>query len=431
MPTIINNSREDVRHTDDMQDIITAVPSWLLRWGITVFFCILVLIISLAALVKYPDVVNAQLKIDSPNSPKPIIVKVGGKLVKLLVQDNQQVKIDQSMAFIESTANHEQVLALLSEVGALQKQMFTSNSNANLFLNTPVNLQLGELQSSYQTFYQAYLTYKSAVSNGFYLKKRTYLLKDLIDIDNQKKQLVAQKTLQERDFSLATDEYEMHKKLTAQRVETPMELKQNESKYLARKSPLIQTESSLITSNNNYSAKQKEILELDNTIVEEKSKFFQALNSLISDMESWKSKYVLTASEAGKVSFAGIIQENQVLTSNQEVFYVNPGNEQFFEEMNVPQASMGKVKVGQEVLVKIRSYPYEEYGMLRGRINYIADVPYKDSVFVSKVTFNIKNTSDLKKPIHLKTGMNADAEIITQDVTILSRITRNIMKLGK
>ncbi len=413
-----------------MQDIISAVPPWLLRWGITVFFCILVLIISLAAIVKYPDVVNASLKIDSPNSPKPVIAKISGKLVKLMVNDNQQIIANQLMAFIESTANHEQVLRLLSDVNTLQKQLLVSRTNVDLFLNTPVNLQLGELQSSYQAFYQAYLTFKSAVSDGFYIKKRTYLLNDLVDIQNQKKYLVAQKILQERDFSLTTDEYEVHKKLTAQSVETPMELKQNESKYLAKKSILIQTESSLISLNNNYSEKLKEILELDNIISEEKSKFLQALNSFISDMESWKSKYVLSASIAGKVSFAGIIQQSQVLTANQEVFYIDPGNEHFFGEMNVPQASLGKVKVGQDVLVKVRSYPFQEYGMLRGKINSIADVPYKDSIFASKITFNIQSSSDIKKPIHLKIGMIADAEIITQDATILDRIARNIVKLG-
>jgi hypothetical protein len=37
--------------------------------------------------------------------------------------------------------------------------------------------------------------------------------------------------------------------------------------------------------------------------------------------------------------------------------------------------------------------------------------------------------SDLKKPVHLKQGMLADAEIITQDATILQRLTRNIIKV--
>jgi len=429
MPEIINH-REEVRHTEDMQDIITAVPGWLLRWGITIFFLILVLIVTLASFIKYPDIVKAQLKIESPNSPKAVVAKISGKLTSLLVHDNQQVSKDQSLAYIESTANHDEVLKLLSQIKDWQKQLF-NNTAAGIPLNTSLNLHLGELQASYQTFYQSYLNYKSAIANGFYLKKKTYLQKDLVDIANQKTQLEAQKSLQQRDLSLATDEYDIHKKLAQQKVESPIELKQNESKYLSRKSPLIQTESALITSNNNYSAKQKELLELENTIVEEKSKFFQSLNSMISDMEVWKSKYVLSASQTGKISFAGIIQENQVLSSNQEVFYINPGNEQFFGEINIPQVSMGKVNEGQQVLIKMRSYPYEENGMLRGRISHIADVPYKDSIFVAQVTINIKNTSDLKKPIHLKTGMSADAEIITQDATILSRISRNILKLIK
>lgn len=138
---------------------------------------------------------------------------------------------------------------------------------------------------------------------------------------------------------------------------------------------------------------------------------------------------VLTASQNGKVSFAGIIQENQLIALNQEVFYINPGNEKFFGQMSIPQASMGKVKDGQQVLIKLKSYPYEEYGMIRGQINSISDIPYRDSIFLSKVNFNLRGSTDMKKPIHLKQGMMADAEIITQDATILQRITWNLVKL--
>jgi len=68
--------------------------------------------------------------------------------------------------------------------------------------------------------------------------------------------------------------------------------------------------------------------------------------------------------------------------------------------------------------------------MIRGRIKYISDIPYKDSVFLSKVDFKTLSASDVKKPIHLKTGMQADAEIITQDATILQRIAWSLFKLN-
>jgi len=399
-----------------------------LRWGITLFFGLLLLIVLLSALIRYPDIVNAPLKIDSPNSPKPVVAKISGKLVKLLVKENETVSAGQPLAYLESTANHQKVLSLLTNLKSLQQQVLQNKPiDANLF-NEADNIQFGELQSAYQQFYQEYLVYKSSVNNGFLIQKRAYLEKDLSYLSAQQQQLKAEKSIDQKDFDIENDAYAMHKKLEEQKVETPAELRQEESKLLSKKSPLVQTESSLITNNNSYAAKQSDILELDNQLQEEKAKFLQALNSL-SSAEDWKSKYVLTASQSGKISFAGIVQENQVLAPNQEVFYVNPGNEQFFGEMTIPQSSMGKVKEGQEVLVKLKSYPFEEYGMIRGRINYIADVPYKDSVFISRVDFKINNFSDLKRPIHLKQGMTADAEIVTQNATIIQRLSRSIFKV--
>ena len=429
MPSLYTDNNTAARHTDDMQDIITTVPSWILRWGITLFFCILVMIVGLSAFIRYPDIVAASLKIDSPNSPKPVVAKVPGKLVKLLVKENETVKTGEALAYIESTANHNEVLNLLNHLKELQGLVRLNKPLTSGVFSTAGDTQLGELQASYQTFSQEYLLYRSSVENGFYVQKRVYLQKDLVDLNKQEAQLNAQKVLQQRDLSLADDEYRMHKKLVDGKVETTAELRQEESKYLAKKSPLIQTDASLVSASTNYSAKQKEILELDNQIAEERSKFVQALNSLVSQAEDWQSKYVLTASQPGKVTYAGIVQENQVLTPNQEVFYIDPGNEQFFGEMSIPQDNLGKVKEGQEVLIKLKSYPFEEYGMLKGKIAYISEVPYKDSIFVSRVDFRIRKTSDMKRPIHLKQGMMADAEIVTQDATILQRITRNMVKL--
>jgi len=206
MPIYPENSQQ-VRHTDDMQDIITTVPSWILRWGITLFFFILMLIIGLSALIRYPDVVDATLKISSPNSPKPIVAKIQGKLVKLLVKQNDNVVAGQPLAYIESTADHVQVINLLAKLRELQKAIRPDNPAIIHFLDHTDEAQLGELQGSYQTFYQEYLSYKSSVENGFYVRKRAYLDKDLADLNKQEQQLNAQKTIQQRDYTLAEQDF--------------------------------------------------------------------------------------------------------------------------------------------------------------------------------------------------------------------------------
>jgi len=431
MPTIYtyDTENDETRHTDEMHDIITAVPPWLLRWGITVFFGLLLMIISLASFIHYPDIVNAQLKIESPNAPKPVVSKISGKLVTLLAKENDEVTAGQPLAFLESTANHPKVLSLLKNLTTIQQQVLQDKPFNNSLLNQEDNLQFGELQTAYQTFYQEYLAYRSSINDGFLIKKKAYLQKSLDNLSAQQEQLKAQKNIEQKDFDLAQDEYKMHKKLEEQKVETQAELRQEESKLLGKKSPLVQTESSLISGENSYSEKQSEILELGNQLLEEKSKFLQALNSLISAAGDWKSKYVLTAPQAGKLTYSGVIQENQVLNPGQEVFYVNPGDEQFFGSMSISQNNMGKVKEGEQVLIKLRSYPFEEYGMIRGTIKSISEVPYKDSVYTSKVDFNRKAISDMKRPIHLKQGMAADAEIITQNATVFQRLSRSLFKI--
>ena len=429
MPTTYNNSNGQARHTDAMQDIITTVPSWILSWGIMLFGGVLILVISLSAIIKYPDIVKTQLKIESPNSPKPVVAKISGKLIKLLVKENTAVVSGQALAYIESTADHDKIWSLALNLKELQSQVLQGKPVNQVLFSQSDNIRLGELQSSYQIFYQEFLNYKSAINDGFYLKKKAFLQNDLSNLARQIQQLNQQKQIQQRNLVIADDDYQMHKKLAQERVETPAELRQQESKYLAQKSPLMQIGSSLIAANTNYSAKQKEILELDNQIREEKAKFLQALNSLISQAEDWKSKYILTASQAGRLSYAGIVQENQVVNTGQEIFNINPGNEAFFGQMAIPQDNMGKVREGQEVLIKLKSYHFEEYGMIRGKISYIADVPFKDSVFVSRVDFKIKNGSDMQKIVHLKQGMVADAEVITQDATILQRIIWNVFKV--
>src|ERR1700761_2130830 len=58
------NDPQHIRHSDEIQDIITAVPSALLRWGTTIFIGVLFIIIILSAFIRYPDMVKTSLKIN-------------------------------------------------------------------------------------------------------------------------------------------------------------------------------------------------------------------------------------------------------------------------------------------------------------------------------------------------------------------------------
>ena len=66
--------------------------------------------------------------------------------------------------------------------------------------------------------------------------------------------------------------------------------------------------------------------------------------------------------------------------------------------------------------------------MLHGTIKYITQSASEDSGYVAEVDFKTKNLTDMHKPLELKQGIMADAEIITQNSSLFKRLAGNILK---
>jgi HlyD family secretion protein len=133
----------------------------------------------------------------------------------------------------------------------------------------------------------------------------------------------------------------------------------------------------------------------------------------------------MVAPNAGYVIFSGSLQENQYLNAGSIVFYIKTNDEQYYGEMKLPQLDFGKIKIGQRVMIKVKGYQYQEYGYLNGKIKTISDIPIKDSLFLSRVEIEREPKDSL---IVLRPNLIADAEIITNDQSILTRIWLNLTK---
>ncbi|TDO22355.1 putative HlyD family type I secretion protein [Pedobacter duraquae] len=419
-----NNFNETI--SEEVQEIITAVPSWIVRWGITLVFTILGAIVLLSSLINYPDVVSTPLKVNSLNSPKTVLAYQSGKLTTLLVSDGDSVKQHQILAYMESTALPADVFLLAKVLRRLQESL---NQKSLEIVDLPSNLQLGELQSAYQTFHNEFQLYQATRQNGYYIAKQAYLRKELTTIKVLKSKILNQRALQEQEFVNQQTSYEAYKSLYSKNVISKGEFLEQENKYLAAKHPLQQTETSVISNGTEYLAKEKELLDLEHIIVEQQTKFVQVLNQCVNEIDKWTLQFVLKAPLAGKVTFAGIIQQNQNVGINQEIFIVNPGNTNFYGEVQIPQYNMGKIREGQKTLIKLRSFPYEQYGLVRGTLTHVSDVAFRDSIFIAKVRFDSFENKDPLKKIQLKTGMLADADIITEESSLLQRFFRNFTKI--
>lgn len=413
---------EDI-HSEDLQEIIAKPPSWLLQRGISFVLMTVLLILGLSFFIKYPETVHTNMKFTTTNAPKVIITQGNGVLTRLLANDGDWVEKNHEIAYLESTADHEQVIGLLEDLKEIRNKAVTLKDLEDII--PPNNLRIGELQGNYQAFYLSYLNYRAINAGGIFQKRKAALMNEVVYVNEQNSRTVELYELQKKELELAEAEFEKFKQLAEKKIISPLELQQKEAVLLSKRQAIPQMESNLISNRSNLLSKNREISEVDNQVLEEEKKFVQALNSFISEAENWKKQHVLSAPVSGKLIYAGFWQENQYIPAGEELFYINPGKDDYYGETFIPQVNISKVMVNQDVLVKVRSYPHQEYGYLRGKVSYISDIPIRDTVFFAKVTL-IRNEKD--SLIKLKPGILADAEIITADQSIFKRIWMNLTK---
>ena len=424
-----NWSELDVR-SDEVQEIIGRPPHWLIRWGITAFFGVLALVLLSASIIKYPDAIQAPLRLTAIHAPQTIKARINGKIVRMIAENSQNAMEDEILGWMESTASHEEVIRLSAEVDSMRNWLL--NDRIHRFQPSDEGLSiyrnLGELQTSFQSFEQSYREYRSFLPGGYYERQWQILKQEMAYARQLLEKLYLQEQIRQRDYELAQQEYEMQKGLAENDHIATVEVARAESELCASRLPLQQTESAIINNQLTQKAKEKEIMELEKQMAEQRSVFLQAVNTMKSAIAEWKKTHLLIAPYEGVVVYAGVIQENQTLSNGQDVFYIQPENTQYFGEMAVSQQSFGKIEEGQQVQVRFSGYPSHEYGSVFGQVDYLSDFPVRDSLFFAKVSFPLGLVTNYGREIPPRNGMTGQAEIITQDMRLLQRVINNMTK---
>jgi hypothetical protein len=98
--------------------------------------------------------------------------------------------------------------------------------------------------------------------------------------------------------------------------------------------------------------------------------------------------------------------------------------------MLVGQYNFGKVRKNQEVIVKFQSYPFQEFGTVKGQISYISDIP-KDTAYLVRVSFPNGLVTSANKKLPFRNGMTASGEVVTENLKLIEKLFYDIRKTMK
>jgi len=221
----INNLETQLR-SDQVQDILSYVPNWMIRWGMTLVFCIIIGLLFISWFVKYPDIIITEVVVTTSVPPEKIYANSNGLLEVLLVDDNDFVKEREILAVIENNANYKDVILLKSIIDTI-----TINSKSFSFpIESVPILMLGDIATSYAVFENYYTDYVLNKSLNPYSNEFTANMLSVSQANHRIDILILQQDLNTKEMEIKEKELERQLKLFNKGIisEQAYELKQLE-----------------------------------------------------------------------------------------------------------------------------------------------------------------------------------------------------------
>jgi hypothetical protein len=355
------DSQVELRNRE-FTDLLGDAPTWLLHSGSYFLYGILALFFLGTAFIHYPDVVKGSVYVTDLANVEWVTANSSGYLSSVFVKNNSVIKRGDTIGIIENAARLNDVRILCRSLSNTEKYYLTNNTN--LLKTLPFDLIMGEMSEAYKTFTQAVRNCLIHDEYSGYSQRNDFLQKELE---------ILKKEPEKNELSIVKLESEIFE---------------------------LSITNKLAIENNR---RQLEV----------------AYEGMVNSIKEWEMKYLICSPRDGRVFMS---EEHIYLKQGDTICSVISSNkEDFSARLMLEQDKISEVVVGDKVNIHLVKYPSNTYGILSGEVSAISFIPY-NKMFAIDISFpNLLNTST-KRQIKYEPGLRGEAEIITADRSVLSRI---------
>lgn len=412
-------------HVPEVQDILGSPPNSLIRYGMSCFALISLLLIMLSYFIKYPDKIIISCVLSASSPAVSVSSTSDSRLSEILVKDKQKVKIGQAVAILDNLINYKDVLKLKKDI---------SKKNGQKNLSDFSKEQLGELQDSYLLYKKNVEEFAFFNELKFYDLKIKALLKRLESTILLKEHLNKQNILNNEDSRLGEKLFKLDSNLYMKKGITPYEYVSSERAYLKEQSSGWQSKSSVVSIDVQLNEIKQTILELK---LDEKQKrrehimnINQSLRALQVKIDEWERRTILVSPIEGVITFNVLMTKNQPLRKGESVATIVPETySKMICKAKMPILMSGGVKAGQEVNISFDNFFASEYGTVKGVVHSVSLTPdEKGYLVLINLPYNLKTSYGYNLPY--KFGITGNAEIITKSSRLIERLFKNFRKFN-
>ena len=435
-----NKHQIELKH-EAIHELLGNPPGWLTRWGITVFFCVIVALLVGCYFFQYPDTVTAPVVITTEHPVAWIIAKGSGNIDSLYVSDKAKVKKKQIIATLESAAKHEDIRAIKSQVDDLRRSQPGWNGKDTIVCHWEEGLQAGELQDVLFQLQKMIRDYNIFCREQLHSKKIKSLTYELGEQRNYLDYVKQQTHIQRQNLQFIHNQFQRDSTLYAKQMLTAAEYEKAQQQFLAGKMQLNQSFLGVNNAEVNIGRIEQSLRECQsehNAELDSRRTNLQgAIDKMSTSIDIWEQTYLLSSPIDGIVSFSNYWSKNQFVKQGEKTFAIiaeMPG--EIIGKCVLPVNGIGKVSIGQRVNIKLDGYPYMEYGMLQGKVKDISSVPTDVATtegaqrfVVAEISLESRLVTTYRKELPFTGEMSGVSEILTKEMSLLEHFINPLRHL--
>lgn len=418
--------------SEEVQEILTNPPSWLVRWGITIVFALTGIILVLSFLIKYPDYVSAKVIVTTKTPTEHVVARYSGALEEIYIENGDTVVSGQRLAVFRNASKVQDVYQLKLLLDTIQ----SSTPNLQFPITLVSGFVLGDIEPSYINFERNYVDYQLLKDLDPYSTRLSNNLESMEEIRLRLQSQIRQKKVLEQEYELQKRDYERYEQLHKSGVVSQQE-------FESKKMEFLQMEKNLNKMAISISQMREAVASADQTLrttkinkEEDQTRLLvnlsQSFNTLKKAVREWEYQYVLLSSIDGVVGFQEFWGKNQFINAGEMVFSILPTNtSQLVGKLVLPSQNAGKVIAGQKVLVKLDNFQYQQYGMLVGKVENISVSPDNEGNYFVYISLPQGTVTSYNKKLPFEQELLGNAEIITENLSVAVRIFYRFKELFK
>ena len=416
----------NIKHSEEFTDTINQFP----KFNSMLFYALITIIgitFFLLSIIKSPEIIIGEAKVTAEKPPIEIIAQNSGRIILKKFSSHKFLKKDDFLAVIENSANDNEISELKTVLKKYQNNIFDLKT-ANI--NFAINFKLGEIEEYYLSLLNVLYTIDKAKSANEFDKKKNILNQQsakYIEMLNQRESI---KRIKYQDILLLENKVKEDSILFSKGLIVKTEYEQSNHNYLREKENLKNYEAKDIENKSSINDNQQNISLLNfqeiANISDLEMKLINSYQQLTHAINLWESKYVLKVPQDGTVDMMQFVSSYQTIKQGEPIFSVLPNDNKVLAHLIVPPMGAGKIKIGQSVIIKLATYPYQEFGKLLGKVKSISLIPTQNYYLI---TVNLPQglKSDTNQTLSFSKNMIGSAEIITSKRSLLSKLFDKII----